>query len=55
MGAGITDEEFNNLEQAKLFEENTGYKVNYMQIPDTDTQTAIQNAFMLKKIFSICW
>lgn len=51
MGAGITDEEFNNLEQAKLFEEKTGYKVNYTQIPDTDTQTAIQNAFMLKEDF----
>lgn len=51
MGAGITDDEFNNLEQAKLFEENTGYKVNYTQIPDTDTQTAIQNAFMLKEDF----
>ena len=51
MGAGITDEEFNNLEQAKLCEEKTGYKVNYTQIPDTDTQTAIQNAFMLKEDF----
>ena len=27
MGAGITDEEFNNLEQAKLFEEKTGIKI----------------------------
>lgn len=51
LAAGITDEEFNALELAKLVEEQTGYKVTYTQSPadPTDMQTAITNIFMLKQ------
>jgi len=51
IGAGITDEEFNALELAKLVEGQTGYKVTYAQSPadPMDAQTAVTNIFMLKQ------
>lgn len=51
IAAGITDDEFNALDLAKLVEEQTGYKVTYTQSPadPIDMQTAITNVFMLKQ------
>lgn len=51
IAAGISDEEFNALDTAKLIEEYTGYHVAYTQGPsdETDKQTAITNIFMLKQ------
>lgn len=51
IAAGVSDEEFNNSDLAKMVEEYTGYKVSYSQTPAdvTDAQTAITNVFLLKQ------
>lgn len=51
IAAGISDEEFNDLDIAKTIQEYTGYDVTYTQAPAdaADRQTAVTNIFMLKQ------
>lgn len=51
IAAGVSDEELNASESAKLVEAETGYKVTYTQAPAdaTDAQTAVQSIFLLKQ------
>ncbi len=51
IAAGISDEEFNELDITKAIEEYTGYDVTYTQAPAdaADRQTAVTNIFMLKQ------
>ena len=52
VNAGITDEEFNKLDLAKLINEKTGYNVTYVQAPSADPQ-AKNNIFMLKEDYQL--
>lgn len=52
INSGITDEEFNNQDIAKLIGEKTGYNVSYVQAPAADPQ-AKNNIFMLKEDYQI--
>lgn len=52
INSGITDEEFNNQDIAKLIGEKTGYNVTYVQAPAADPQ-AKNNIFMLKEDYQI--
>lgn len=51
IASGITTEEFNASDMAKMVEEHTGYQVTYDQAPAdaTDAQTAVMNIFMTKE------
>ena len=52
INAGITDEQFNDLDIAKLIAEKTGYNITYVQAPSGEAD-AKNNIFMLKQDYQI--